>query len=78
VGGAGELSTRSTAQITTVADLGCDYERERHQIGGTIKDPQLRDKALEALDEKYQERRNPHLQRLRRIEERLSPAPHSR
>jgi hypothetical protein len=61
--------------LTMVADLDGDYERERDQIGATIRDPQLRDKALEALDKRHQERRNPHPQRLRRIEEQLSPAP---
>jgi hypothetical protein len=64
--------------LTMVADLDCDYERERDQIGGTIGNPQLRDKALKELDKRHQERRNPHLQRLRRIEEQLSPAPQSR
>jgi hypothetical protein len=61
-----------------VADLDCDYDRERDQIGGTIGDPQLRDKALEDLDKRHQERRDPYLQRLRRIEEQLSPSPPSR
>ena len=64
--------------LTMVADLDCDYERERDQIGGTIRDPQLRDKALQELDKRHQEQRHPHFQRLRRIEEQLSPSPHSR
>jgi hypothetical protein len=59
--------------LTIVADLECDYERERDRIGGTVMDPDLRDKALRELDKTHQERRDPFLQRLRRIEEQLSP-----
>jgi hypothetical protein len=59
--------------LTIVADLECDYERERDQIGSTVLDPDLRDKALKELDKTHQERRDPFLQRLRRIEQQLSP-----
>jgi hypothetical protein len=59
--------------LTIVADLECDYERERDQIGSTVMDPDLRDKALKELDKTHRERRDPFLQRLRRIEEQLSP-----
>ena len=56
-----------------VADLDCEYERERDQIGGTAMDPDLGDTALEELDKRHHERRDPYLQRLRRIEEQISP-----
>ena len=59
--------------LMMLADLDCDYERERDQIGGTISDPDLRDQALEELEKRHQERRDPYLQRLRRIEEQPSP-----
>ena len=61
--------------LTIVADLECDYERERDRIGGTVLDPRLKDKALKELDKTHRERRDPFLQRLRRIEEQLSPWP---
>jgi hypothetical protein len=59
--------------LTIVADLDCEYERERDQIGATVMDPDLRDKALDELETRHQERRDPYLQRLRRIEEQISP-----
>jgi hypothetical protein len=59
--------------LTMVADLECDYERERDQIGATLMDPDLRDTALDELETRHHERRDPYLQRLRRIEEQLSP-----
>jgi hypothetical protein len=57
--------------LTMVADLDCDYERERDQIGATLMDPDLRDTALEELETRHHERRDPYLQRLRRIGEQL-------
>ena len=59
--------------LTMVADLECDYERERDQIGGMTMDPHRRDTALEELEKRHHERRDPYLQRLRRIGEQLSP-----
>ena len=59
--------------LTMVADLECDYEREREQIGATVMDLTLRGKALDELEKRHHERRDPYLQRLRRIEEQLSP-----
>jgi hypothetical protein len=59
--------------LTMVADLECDYARERDRIGGMTMDPDRRDTALEELEKRHHERRDPYLQRLRRIEEQLSP-----
>ena len=59
--------------LTMVADLEWEYERERDQIGATDMDPDLRDTALKELEKRHQDRRDPYLQRLRRIEEQLSP-----
>ena len=59
--------------LTMVADLDCEYEREQERIGATIMDPELRDTALAELEKRHQDRRDPYLQRLRRIEEQLSP-----
>src|SRR5215218_4709331 len=64
--------------LTMVADLDCDYERERDQIGATVMDSVLRDKALKELEKRHHERRDPYLQRLRRIEEQLSPGTQAR
>jgi hypothetical protein len=61
-----------------LADLDFDCERERDQIGATVMDPDLRGKALEELETRHQERRDPYLQRLRRIEEQISPSAQSR
>jgi len=64
--------------LTLLADLECEYEREQEQIGATLMNPDLRDTTLEELDKRHQERRDPYLQRLRRIEEQLSPGAPSR
>ena len=64
--------------LTIVADLDCEYERERDQVDATVMDPDLRDKALDELKTRHQARRDPCLQRLRRIEEQLSPCAPSR
>ena len=64
--------------LTMLADLELDYERERDQIGATVTNPDLRDTALDELDKRHRERRDPYLQRLRRIEEQLSPGAPSR
>ena len=55
--------------LTLLADLEFDYEREQEQIGATVMDPDLRDTALDELETRHHERRDPYLQRLRRIEE---------
>jgi hypothetical protein len=64
--------------LTMLADLELDYEREQEQIGATVMNPDLRDTTLDELDKRYHERRDPYLQRLRRIEEQLSPGAPSR
>ena len=64
--------------LTMVADLECDYARERDRIGGMTMDPDRRDTALEELEKRHHERRDPYLQRLRRIEEQLSPGAQAR
>ena len=58
--------------LTLLADLEFDYEREQEQVGATVMNPDLRDTALDELDKRHHERRDPYLQRLRRIEEQLS------
>jgi hypothetical protein len=64
--------------LTIVADLDCEYEREQERIGVTVMDLHVREKALDDLDKRHQDRRDPYLQRLRRIEEQLSPWASSR
>ncbi|GEO19196.1 hypothetical protein MAE02_68920 [Microvirga aerophila] len=54
-----------------MADIDLAYDREREKLSESMKDPNLRTRALEKLKQHHHERREPYLQQLAMLQDRI-------
>ncbi|HEV2565873.1 MAG TPA: hypothetical protein VGU19_12400 [Microvirga sp.] len=57
--------------LATLADIDFDYEQERAQLSRTSPDTNIKIRALEKLKARYHERRQPYVQQLAILQERM-------
>jgi hypothetical protein len=57
--------------LSTLADLDLAYDREREKLSVSMKDASLRTRALEKLKQHHHERREPYLQQLAMLQDRI-------
>jgi hypothetical protein len=57
--------------LATLADIDFDYEQERAQLSRTSPDTNIKIRALEKLKARHHERRQPYVQQLAILQERM-------
>lgn len=57
--------------LATLADLDFDYEQEREKLSSTSPDTNVKSRALEKLRNRHRERREPYIQQLAILQERM-------
>ena len=57
--------------LSTLANMDFEYERERQKIGETTKDANLKKRVLAKLTEQHCERREPYIQQLAILQDRI-------
>ncbi|WP_147023461.1 hypothetical protein [Microvirga aerophila] len=57
--------------LSTLADLNLAYDRDREKLSESMKDANLRTRALEKLKQQHHERREPYLQQLAILQDRI-------
>jgi hypothetical protein len=74
IGDEDEVQPLFQSLLKTLADLDFDYERERKRVISSTEDPVLKSRLLSKLRERHRERREPYIQHLTILQERLMPA----
>ena len=57
--------------LATLADLDFDYEKEREKLSSTTPDANIKIRALEKLKTRHRERREPYIQQLAILQQRI-------
>ncbi|MGF9762822.1 hypothetical protein AAII07_47435 [Microvirga sp. 0TCS3.31] len=57
--------------LATLADLDFNYEKEREKLSSTSPDTSVRDRALKTLQNRHRERREPYIQQLAILQQRM-------
>jgi hypothetical protein len=57
--------------LATLADIDFDYEQEREKLSSTSPDANIKIRALEKLKARHYERRQPYIQQLSVLQQRM-------
>jgi hypothetical protein len=59
--------------LATLANMDFEYERERDRLSASARDANLKVRVLEKLKRQHRERREPYVQQLAILQERMRP-----